>query len=117
MAVHAKGLDEVIRGFTRLDKRLAKETRDELKKVAEPVLQAGRSKISRYQGAKVSSIRPRARGASVYVTQNARKVTGHRGDFGALQQRRLDEALDENESKVERGVEDFLDRFTSSEGF
>lgn len=117
MAVVIRGLDETVRAFNRLDKRLAKETRDELKKVAEPVMSAARGKVAAYRGSRPGSIRPRARGASVYVTQGAKKVTGKRGDFGLLQQRKLEEALEENEAEVYRGVEGFLDRFSSSEGF
>lgn len=110
MAVQIKGLHEVVRGFNKVHRATSREIQTELKKAAEPVATAGREKISRYTGASVGTITPRASGASVFVTQRARKVTGLRGDFGGLQQRRLDEALNENEDVVERRVENALDR-------
>lgn len=117
MAVRVKGLSETVRAFNKLDRSLGRELQRELKKVAEPVVRSGQSKIGRYAGASVSTIGPRASGASVFVTQRAKKVTGKRGDFGQLQMRKLEEALDENERKVINRIEDFLDRFTNSEGF
>lgn len=115
--VRVTGLKETVRAFNKLDRSLARETQKELKKVATPVVRGGQSKIARYAGASVSTIGTRISGASVFVTQRARKVTGKRGDFGRLQMRLLEEALDENEREVIDGLEDFLDRFTSSEGF
>lgn len=110
MAVVISGLSEVVRGFNKVNRATSREIQAGLKKAAEPVTASAREKVSRYPGASAGTIRPRARSASVYVTQNARKVTGLRGDFGSLQQRRLDEALHENESQVERGVQDAIDR-------
>jgi hypothetical protein len=110
MAVLIRGLTEVVRGFNKVHRATSREIQRELKKAAEPVATSGREKISRYPGASTGTINPRAAGASVYVTQRARKVTGQRPDFGALQQRRLDEALNEHEDEVERGVEAALDR-------
>jgi hypothetical protein len=117
MAVRITGLQETVRAFNKLDRAVSREIQRELKKAAEPVETAGREKISRYAGASVGTIRPRAAGSSVWITQKARKVTGLRPDYGFLQQRRLDEALNENEDKVEANLEDFLDRLTRSAGF
>lgn len=117
MAVRVQGLQETVRAFNKLDRTVSREIQRELKKAAEPVTQAGREKISRYPGASIGTISPRATGASVFVTQKARKKTGLRPDFGGLQQRRLDEALNENEDRVIEGIEDFLDLITNSEGF
>lgn len=113
MAVQIKGLQEVVRGFNRVHRATSRQIQAELKKAAEPVATAGREKISRYAGASVGTIGPRASGASVFVTQRARKVTGLRGDFGGLQQRRLDEALNENEDVIETRVEQALDRLVA----
>ncbi len=117
MAVYVRGLQEVVRGFNKIDRTISREIQKELKKAAEPVVTSGRSKIGAYAGASTGTIGPRASGASVFVTQRARKVTGKRPDFGALQQRRLDEALGENEAGVIRGVEQALDNLTASAGF
>jgi hypothetical protein len=54
----------------------------------------------------------------VFVRQQARKVTGLRGDFGAVQMRNAFEpALDENAHRIGRDVEDALDRWINSAGF
>lgn len=110
MAVQVKGLQEVVRGFNRCHRATSREIQKHLKLAAEPVAASGREKISRYTGASTGTISPRAAGASVFVTQRARKVTGLRPDFGALQQRRLDEALNEKEDVIEQRVEQALDR-------
>lgn len=114
MAVRVEGLREVVRGFNRSARATKREFQLELKKVAEPVAAAGREKISRYQGASVGTIVPRAQGVtSVFVTQKARKKTGLRPDFGGVQQRRLDEALNENEDVIERGFGEAADRIVA----
>ena len=118
MAVRVEGLSGLVRDFRKLEKTLAREVQGRLKKVAEPVVQSSRAKVGRWRGSKPSQIRPRVRGSSVYVTQHARKVTGRRGDFGSLQMRKaLAPALEENESEVERGLEDVLDDLANRNGF
>lgn len=116
-AVRVKGLRETQRAFQKLEKSVAKEVRDELKAAAEPVAAAWRDKVARYVGASVATIRPRASVRGAFVTQNARKVTGRRGDFGSLQMRRGDEALEENQNQVVTKVERMLDRLSASQGF
>lgn len=117
-AVRITGLRETVRAFNKLDRAVTREVQKELKQAAQPVADTAKQKLSRYGGAKVSTVRPRARGASVFVTQGAKKVTGKRGDFGVLQQRQvLEPALEENREQVFHGVELALDRLTHSEGF
>lgn len=111
-----RGLNEVVRGFNKLNRTAAREIQKELKKAAVPVVDTSKELLSRYTGASVGTIRPRASGASIYVTQGARKVTGKRGDFGVLQQHRvLEVALDERQGEVveilERQLDTFLDNF------
>lgn len=115
--VRTTGLRETIRAFNNLERTVSREIQAELKQAAEPVVATARDAISRYQGARVTSIVPRAAGASVFVTQKARKVTGKRGDFGRLQQRHLERALEDNQEAVVREVEQVLDRLVSREGF
>lgn len=107
--VRITGLKETVRAFNKIDKGLIRNVQKGLKRAAEPVAVSARAKVSQYRGASVGTISPRARGASAFVTQRARKVTGKRGDFGALQMRRLVEALDENREEVVRAVERELD--------
>ncbi|MGH9320287.1 MAG: hypothetical protein ACRD3V_10430, partial [Vicinamibacteria bacterium] len=66
----------------------------------------------------VSGIRERARGASAFIDQAARKRTGLRPDFGALQMRKVFlPALFANQDAVFRGMEEMLERLTSEAGF
>lgn len=112
--VRVKGLRETVRAFNKLDRGITRQLQKELKKEAQPVVSSAQAKIGRYQGARAASIGPRAAGGSVFVTQRAKKVTGQRPDFGALQMRRMLEALDENRDRVVDGIEDALDRFINA---
>lgn len=116
--VRIKGLRECQRAFQAMDKAAAKELRKALVEVARPVADTARGKLARYQGASVGTVRPRATARGAVVTQGARKVTGRRGDFGVLQQKRvLEPALDENEAVVIRGAEKALDAIDRIGGF
>jgi len=112
------GLRELIAAFGKIDRKLGRSLGDELKKVAEPVSRSAQTKVGRYAGASVTTIRPRRQGATVYVEQGARKVTGRRGDYGALQMRNvLEPALEENQAAVHEGLDDFLGRLGGEAGF
>ena len=116
--IRVEGTAEVVRAFRGVDKKLAADFGNDLKKAAEPVAESARSKISRYQGASLRTIRTRRRGANVYVEQSARKVTGLRGDYGSLQMTRgLEPALDEKTDEVFESVRDVLDKYAEGEGF
>lgn len=116
--VRVTGLREVQRAFREVDRKLALQLGNDLKKAAEPVAASARGKVTRYRGASINTIRTRRRGATILVEQSARKVTGHRGDFGALQMRNvLEPALDENTSRVFTDVERVLNQYASSAGF
>lgn len=110
MAVVLRGLRELQRDLGKANKGAAKAVREGLKRAAEPVVRSAKTKEGRWAGAKPQTIGPRVTGRSVFVTQRARKVTGLRGDFGALQMRdAFIPALEENEAEVERALEDELD--------
>jgi hypothetical protein len=112
------GLRETQRGFSRLKANIAIEFRKELKQLAEPVAVQARSLLSRYAGASLATIRPRASVRGAFVTQGAKKATGRRGDFGARQMvAGLLPALESEEDNIVAGAERMLDRLTASEGF
>lgn len=116
--VKVYGAKEVTAAFRKVDKELAKQFGNDLKKAAEPVAVAARSKVTRYRGAKVTTIKTRRTGPRVFVEQGARKVTGKRGDFGALQLRTvLVPALEERTDEVFDEVEKVLDNYARSAGF
>jgi len=94
---------------------LDRAVRDGMKRAAEPVVEAARAKEGQWAGSKPGSIGPRVVRRGVFVTQRARKVTGRRPDFGALQMRdAFIPALEENEREVERAVERELDHLLDS---
>ena len=115
--VRVRGLSETIRAFNRLDYKLGGEARSALKKVAEPVAEDARGRISRYGGASTSTIAPVTSTRSVFVRQRQGKRGGGHAQFGALQMRHLLGALYDNEGKIREGLEDALDDLTREEGF
>lgn len=115
--IRVSGVKETLAALNKLDRSVGREIQKELRTAVEPVATAVRTEISRFRGASVATIKPRTRGASAFVTQNARKVTGKRGDFGRKQQLIFEQKLDEKQHQVIQGVEDALDRLTRSEGF
>ena len=116
--VRVHGGKEVQRAFKQVDKHLVTDFGNALKKAAEPVAELARDKVTRYQGASVRTIRTRRQGPRVWVEQGARKVTGKRGDFGALQMRTvLMPALDERADEVFAAVEVTLGRWAAGAGF
>lgn len=115
--VHLKNYRQTMAALQRVDKGTAKTVKDELKQAGESVAEEARQRISIYPGARTSQIGPRATNRAVFVTQRARKVTGRRGDFGALQMGHMIDALDEKEDDVIRGVEAAFDRLADRHGF
>lgn len=115
--VHTRGIAELQRDLGKVSREAAKSVRDGMKKAAVPVMLSARSKEGKWRGSKPGTIGIRATGRSVFVTQRARKVTGRRADFGALQMREaFVPALEENENLVERLVERELDHLLDSVG-
>lgn len=115
--VRVVGVAEVQRAFRSIDSKLARDFGNDLKKAAEPVAEATKAK-EKWQGASIATIVTRRSGTNIYVVQNARKVTGLRGDYGALQMRQaLEPALAENTGKVFSEVNRVLDEYANSSGF
>lgn len=117
-AIRVDGTREVMRAFRAVDKSLAREFGNDLKAAAAPVVEGSKQKVTRFRGVSLRTIRAKRSGPNVFVEQSARKVTGKRGDFGALQMRvGLIPALDENTDEVFAAVEKTLDRYANSAGF
>jgi hypothetical protein len=105
VTVKVSGLREVQRAFRRMSGTLRPELRAALRKAAEPVARDARAK-EKWQGASVSTIGPKVTLAGASVTQRARKVTGARPDYGALQMRdAFIPALVENADEIEAAAE------------
>lgn len=104
-------MKELQRALRQVDKSLERDLKDELKKAGEPVARSAASKLARWRGAS-TDVRVHPLGKGVFVRQQARKVTGLRGDFGALQMRdAFIPALDENQHRIVADIEDALDRW------
>jgi hypothetical protein len=112
------GLREVNAAFRKIDKKLAVDFGNDLKKAAAPVVEDVKSKETRWAGASINTIRAKRSGPRVFVEQSARKKTGLRADFGALQMRdALEPALEENTNAVFTEVERVLEKYASSADF
>ena len=94
-----------------------KNFRGRMKWIAEPVAEDAVSRGSRFAG--IGPIKPRLHGArGVDVEQTKGKVTGKRGDFGALQMRTvLEPALDARQGEVVDRFETVVDEITRRAGF
>lgn len=111
--IRVTGVRETVAALNKVSRAAPRVVTDELKSAATPVVRDSAARISRYAGSKPQSIKPKVmRMGSVFVQQNARKKTGKRGDFGRLQQRHLEAALDQNQENVRRELERSLDRLT-----
>jgi hypothetical protein len=115
--VRVFGVQETNAAFRRVDRALAAEFGADLKLAAEPVVRAAKAK-EKWQGASIGTIRSRRAGARVYVEQSKAKVTGRRGDYGALQMRdALIPALDENADEIFIAVDHVLNKYANEAGF
>jgi hypothetical protein len=113
--IHVSGFREAQRALNRVDKGTAKAIRDGFKRAAEPVAADARSRISRYQGASLGTIRPRVASSGVFIRQGRGKRTGKRPDFGALQMRDLLAAASAGAPKFRADVEHELDNLIDRE--
>lgn len=109
---------EVSRAFRQLDKVTKAELGAELKEAAAPVVTTARELVQEFAGAKVNTITARRVGPRVRVQQGARKVSGLRSDYGALQMRKvLIPARDEHEQEIREAVSVALTKYALAEGF
>ncbi len=112
--VDVRGLKEVRAAFREVEGGL-KDFRGDLKKAGEPVQEEATGLGARFSG--IGAFKVRVRGTTVAVEQSARKVTGQRGDFGALQMSTvLEPALDAREGEVVEVLEEILDGMIDKAG-
>jgi hypothetical protein len=114
-STHLKGWSELRRSLRKVSREAAKEVDDELKHVAEPVRddaeRLARDEITNI-GEKWSAMRIGARARGVYVAPQSRRRGGSpRPNLGILLMKdALIPAVEQNERRIERGVEQALDR-------
>lgn len=85
--IRVRGYKETARALQRVNKGAKLALYSGLRDAAEPIAADARTRLAGYPGLKTSSIRPRVGLRGVYITQDAKKVTGLRPDFGSLQMR------------------------------
>ena len=114
--VHVKGLREAQRAFKRLDVDAAADLKAELVALAEPVALEARERLARYAGIKLGTIKAKSRMGVAVAQQGARKVTGRRPDFGALQMTEgFLPAAAHQAPLVQAGVERLLDHLIAKD--
>ena len=116
-SVQVEGLREVNRAFRKIDRSLAKEVKDALKKAGEPV----RVKAEQEALGNISSIGPvwsrmklGSRSDGVYIALQARRRGGSgRANLGRLLlSQAIYPAIEDKQDEVEREVEKALDDLT-----
>lgn len=117
--VRITGLRETRRAFRKMSGRMDVELRAALREAAWPVARTARSTLAeKYAGASAKTIGPRVTVAGAAVTQRARKVTGKRGDFGALQMTHvMIPALHAHEGEIEDSAAKVIDVLAAIGGF
>lgn len=105
-SVQIIGYRETARAFSRMSGALGPALNAALLEAAEPVAREAQSLVAHYPGAKTTTIAPRVSTRGVFVTQRARKKTGLRADFGALQMvTAFIPALEHHVDEVEAGAQ------------
>jgi hypothetical protein len=108
------GLKELNRALGKAEKETRKKVRARYGEVGEIVRQPATQLFSRYDAESAGGFKVRVRQRGVSVEQTKRRVTGARGDYGALQmtsalmpalESRSDRVIDE----FERAVDDIAD--------
>jgi len=116
--IRVKGYRETARALDRVNKGAKLALYSGLRQAAEPIAQDARSRLGGYTGLKTTTIRPRVGLRGVYITQGARKKTGLRPDFGALQMRvGLLPAVYSREDDIVEKVEEAFILLSKSQGF
>jgi hypothetical protein len=109
--VNVTGVRELVRAADAAGKETKKIVRDRLRKMAEPVLQESRARLSLYDARSASRLGVSVRrSGTVSVEQRLRRTTGAHPQFGSLQMTEaLIPALDSNSEEIMRGFEDAVD--------
>lgn len=103
--IKVRGLREFQRDVRKAEKDTKKRTREGLKRAGEPVREEWRRTFSPIHAYSASKLRIRTGVNGVFVDQPLRKTTGDHPEFGRLQQRYGEAALDAKSDEVERILE------------
>jgi hypothetical protein len=113
--ISVEGLQELQRALKKAEGDVDKDVKDELRKLGDIVKADATPRGARYTG--IGPYKTIVKQKEVVVRQSKNKVTGQRGDFGALQMRTvLEPALDAKSGQIQSGMEDMLDHLIASSG-
>jgi hypothetical protein len=116
--IRVTGYRETARALGKVNRGAKRALYAGLRAAAEPIAGDARSRLASYQGISLSTIRPSAQARGVFIVQRARRVTGLRPDFGALQMRQgLIPALENHEDDIVDKVEDAFALLARTQGF
>lgn len=87
-AVKVEGLSAAVRALDAVDRKAKLTILKGLREAAGPIALDIRRDLARYNDMSLGTIRPSAGVRGVYIRQYAKRVTGKRPDFGALQMRK-----------------------------
>ena len=108
--VNVYGYREFVRACNRAEKETRNQAKATLARAGEIVRPEAARLFSGISPVSAAGFRTAVRTRGVAVEQRKKRVTGARGDYGALQMRRaLLPALQRNEERVVREFEDALD--------
>jgi hypothetical protein len=117
-AVRVRGLRELQRDFRKMGGILPRETKEALRKSAEPVRAEAQSLFSPISAESAAGYRVAVRARGVAVEQRKGRTTGQHPEFGALQMRRaLLPALELRRDDVIDGLDQMLGRLAGENGF
>jgi hypothetical protein len=112
--VKVEGLTEWRRDVRKAEKDTQKRTREGLKRAGEPVRDEWRSTFSPIHPYSASKLRIRLGAKGVFVDQPLKKTTGLRPDFGKLQQRYGERALERKADEAERVLAREIDKLADT---
>lgn len=109
-SVRIRGLDELNRAFGQLRKEVLKELRPKLREAGDIVRDEGQDLFNRIDARSAAGYKVRVRQRGVAVEQTLPRVTGLRGDYGALQMNvALLPALQAHEQEVNKLIDSMID--------
>jgi hypothetical protein len=115
-AVRIIGMDDLDKAFKQMRKEVLKELRPTLRKAGEFVRAEWQGQFSRYDARSAAGYKVRVRQRGVAVEQSLPRVTGLRGDYGALQMRVGSAALKSQEKAVTEQIDQMIDTASSGAG-
>lgn len=115
--IHVKGYRETVRSLNAVNRGAKRALQAGLREAAQPIASDTRSRLSGYRGISLATINPSATTRGVSIVQRAKRVTGKRPDFGALQMRRgLIPAVRAADGEIRDRVEEAFAALAHNEG-